>query len=128
MKKILIVDDNKLERTVLKQYLKNQGYQVELASSGDEALNTCSHNLPDLVVSDVMMPQMDGLEFCRRLRATPSGKLIPFIFLSGKNELEDRNNGLEIGANDYITKPVDPKELVAKIKTQLERTHHIYKD
>ena len=126
MKRILIVDDNKLERTVLTQYLKNLGYQVESASSGAEALTTCSQNPPDLVISDMMMPQMDGLEFCRRLRAMPSGKLVPFIFLSGKNAQQDRMNGLEIGADDYLIKPVNPKELVAKIEALLERTPRIH--
>ncbi len=126
MKKILIVEDNNLERTVLTQYLKNRGYQVESASSGAEALIACSQDTPDLVVSDMMMPQMDGLEFCRRLRATFSGHLTPFIFLSGKDELEDRNKGLEIGADDYLTKPVNPKELLAKIEVLLERARPIH--
>lgn len=128
MKRILIVDDNKLERTVLTQYLKNLGYQVESASSGAEALTACSENSPDLVVSDMMMPQMDGLEFCRRLRATPSGQLVPFIFLSGKNEQQDRMNGLENGADDYLIKPVNPRELVAKIEALLERTPSIHQE
>jgi DNA-binding NarL/FixJ family response regulator len=80
------------------------------------------------VVSDVMMPEMDGLEFCRRLRATPSGQLMPFIFLSGKGELEDRIHGHSIGADDYLTKPVDPRELVAKIEAQLERSRRIHSE
>jgi DNA-binding response OmpR family regulator len=126
MKRILIVDDNKLERTVLTQYLKNLGYQVESVSSGAEALTACSQNPPDLVVSDMMMPQMDGLEFCRRLRATSSGKLIPFIFLSGKNAQQDRMNGLKIGADDYLIKPINPRELIAKIEALLERTPRIH--
>lgn len=128
MKKILIVDDNKLERTVLTQYLKNLGYQVESASSGAEALTACSKNSPDVVVSDMMMPEMDGLEFCRRLRATSSGKQLPFIFLSGKNAQQDQMNGLEIGADDYLIKPVNPRELVAKIEALLERTPPIHQE
>jgi DNA-binding NarL/FixJ family response regulator len=128
MKKILIVDDDRTMRTVLTRYLENRGYQVEQVSSGAAALVAFAKNPPDLVVSDVMMPEMDGLEFCRRLRATPSGQLMPFIFLSGKGELEDRIYGHEIGADDYLTKPVDPRELVAKIEAQLERTRRIHSE
>lgn len=128
MKKILIVDDDRTMRTVLTRYLENRGYQVEQVSSGVDALVAFAKNPPDLVVSDVMMPEMDGLEFCRRLRATPSGQLMPFIFLSGKGELEDRIYGHEIGADDYLTKPVDPRELVAKIEAQLERTRRIHSE
>lgn len=128
MKKILVVDDDRTLRTVLTRYLENRGYQVEQVSSGVEALVACAKHPPDLVVSDVVMPQMDGLEFCRRLRATPSGQLMPFIFLSGKGELEDRIHGHSIGADDYLTKPVDPRELVAKIEAQLERTRRIHSE
>jgi DNA-binding NarL/FixJ family response regulator len=126
MKKILIVDDDRTIRTVLTRYLENRGYQVQQVSSGVEALSACAKHPPDLVVSDVMMPEMDGLEFCRRLRTTPSGQLMPFIFLSGKGEIEDRIHGHSIGADDYLIKPVDPRELVAKIESQLERSRRIH--
>ena len=126
MKKILVVDDDRTLRIALTRALEIMGYQVEQVSSGVEALEACNKNPPDLVVSDVMMPEMDGIEFCRRLRATPSGQLMPFIFLSGKGELEDRIQGHSIGADDYLTKPVDPRELVAKIEAQLERTRRIH--
>jgi DNA-binding NarL/FixJ family response regulator len=112
----------------LTRYLENRGYQVEQVSSGREALVAVAKNPPDLVVSDVMMPEMDGIEFCRRLRTTPSGQLLPFIFLSGKGELEDRIHGHSIGADDYLIKPVDPRELVAKIEAQLERTRRIHSE
>lgn len=128
MKKILVVDDDRTMRTVLTRYLENRGYQVEQVTSGAEALVAVAKNPPDLVVSDVMMPEMDGLEFCRRLRATPSGQLMPFIFLSGKGELEDRIHGHSMGADDYLTKPVDPRELVAKIESQLERSRRIHSE
>lgn len=128
MKKILVVDDDRTLRTVLTRYLENRGYQVEQVSSGAEALVAVAKNPPDLVVSDVVMPEMDGIEFCRRLRTTPSGQLLPFIFLSGKGELEDRIHGHSIGADDYLTKPVDPRELVAKIEAQLERSRRIHSE
>lgn len=126
MKKILVVDDDRTLRITLTRALENIGYQVEQVSSGVEALEACVKNPPDLVVSDVMMPEMDGIEFCRRLRATPSGQLMPFIFLSGKGELEDRIQGHSIGADDYLIKPVNPRELAAKIEAQLERTRRIH--
>jgi len=126
MKKILVVDDDRTLRITLTRALENMGYQVQQVSSGAEALEACVKNPPDLVVSDVMMPEMDGIEFCRRLRATPSGQLMPLIFLSGKGELEDRIHGHSIGADDYLIKPVNPRELAAKIEAQLERTRRIH--
>lgn len=125
MKRILVVDDDNTLRVVLTRFLQNQGYQVQDVSSGIEGLTVFEHNPPDLVVSDVMMPDMDGIEFCRRLRATREGQLVPFIFLSGQGELEDRIQGHSIGADDYLTKPFEPRELVAKIEAQLERSRRI---
>lgn len=128
MKKILVVDDDKTLRIVLRRYLEGQGYEVEDVSSALEALTIFEKNPPDLVVSDVMMPEMDGLEFCRRLRATRSGQLVPFIFLSGQGELEDRIQGHSIGGDDYLTKPFEPRELMAKIEAQLERSRRIHSE
>ncbi|NJL02730.1 MAG: response regulator [Spirulinaceae cyanobacterium SM2_1_0] len=128
MKRILVVDDDKTLRDVLTEYLQKEGYQVEDASSGAEGLKAFGKNPPDLVVSDVMMPEMDGLEFCRTLRSTPSGQLVPFIFLSGMDELDDRVRGHSMGADDYITKPFEIRELLAKIEVQLERSHRIHSE
>ncbi|MCU0525152.1 MAG: response regulator transcription factor [Elainella sp. Prado103] len=126
MKKILIVDDDITLRTALIRYLQNRGYSVQEATSGMEALSLFEQNPPDVVVSDVLMPEMDGLEFCRRLRATRSGQLVPFIFLSSRKEVDDRIQGHQMGADDYLVKPFDPKELVAKIEAQLERSRRIH--
>lgn len=126
MKRILVVDDDKTLRMVLRRHLQKQGYVVEEANSGVEALQVFQRDPPDLVVSDVMMPQMDGFEFCRRLRTNPAGKLVPFIFLSSKGELDDRVEGHAIGADDYLIKPFEPLELVAKIEAQLERSRRIH--
>lgn len=126
MKKILIVDDDITLRTALIRYLQNRGYSIQEASSGAEALSLFEQNPPDVVVSDVIMPEMDGLEFCRRLRATRSGQLVPFIFLSSRKDVEDRVQGHQMGADDYLVKPFDPKELVAKIESQLERSRRIH--
>ncbi|HLO49950.1 MAG TPA: response regulator transcription factor [Kamptonema sp.] len=126
MQRILVVDDELDCRTVLAIYLESRGYQVECADSGTEALSLFEGNPPDLVISDVIMPQMDGFEFCRRLRSTRLGQLVPFIFLSGQGELESKVEGHSIGGDDYLVKPFQPQELLAKVKGQLERSHRIH--
>ena len=126
MKKILIVDDDDILRSVLKHTLEQQGYQVTIVASATQALKSFAENTPDLIVSDVSMPDMDGFEFCRILRSQPSGQLIPFIFLSARSELEDRIQGHSMGADDYLTKPFEIKELIAKIESAIERTRRIH--
>jgi DNA-binding NarL/FixJ family response regulator len=128
MKKILIVDDDITLRTAMIRYLQNRGYSVQDAGSGVEGLTAFEQDTPDLVVSDVMMPEMDGYEFCRRLRATRSGQLVPFIFLSSRKDVDDRVQGHQMGADDYLVKPFEPKELVAKIEAQLERSRRIHSE
>jgi DNA-binding NarL/FixJ family response regulator len=128
VKKILVVDDDRTLRTILTRYLEKNGYVVRDVSSGIEGLAVFESEPPDLVVSDVMMPEMDGLEFCRRLRTTRFGQLVPFIFLSSKGELEDRIQGHTIGADDYLTKPFEPRELMAKIEAQLERSRRMHSE
>lgn len=128
MKKILFVDDDATLKAAMTQYLQKRGYSVQSAKSGVEGLSLFEHDPPDLVVSDVMMPEMDGFEFCRRLRATRSGQLTPFIFLSSRKEVDDRVQGHQIGADDYLVKPFEPKELVAKIESQLERSRRIHSE
>ncbi|MCL1472940.1 response regulator [Argonema antarcticum] len=90
MKRILVVDDDRISLTVLTGYLEKQEYVVENADSGEKGLAAFANNRPDLVISEVMMPGMDGFEFCCRLRATREGQLVPFIFLSALGELDDR--------------------------------------
>jgi DNA-binding response OmpR family regulator len=126
MKRILVVDDDRIWRTILTRYLEKQSYQVQSTDSVVEALNLFAHNPPDLVVSDVLMPDIDGLEFCRRLRATPMGQLVPFIFLSARGQLDERVQGHLMGADDYILKPFEPRELLAKIEALLERSHRVH--
>jgi DNA-binding response OmpR family regulator len=128
VKKILVVDDDRTLQTILSRFLTKNGYIVKVASSGLEGLNMFGEDPPDLVVSDVMMPKMNGLEFCRRLRASRSGQLVPFIFLSAKGEVEDRIEGHSMGADDYLTKPFEPRELMAKIEAQLERSRRIHSE
>jgi DNA-binding NarL/FixJ family response regulator len=128
MKKILIVDDDNILRTVLRHYLEQQGYQVEDVYSGRLALQVFERYSPDLVVSDVAMPEMDGFEFCHQLRSQPTGQLVPFIFLSAKDDIEDKIHGHHIGADDYLTKPFEMKELLAKIEGLLERSRRIHSE
>jgi DNA-binding NarL/FixJ family response regulator len=126
MKKILVVDDDMTLRTALSRYLGKRGYLVQDAAAALEALEMFERDPVDLIVSDVLMPEIDGYEFCRRLRSTRSGQLVPFIFLSSKSELEDRVQGHSIGADDYLVKPFEPRELVAKIESQLERSRRTH--
>ncbi len=126
MERILVVDDEADCQTVLAMYLESQGYRVQSATSGIEALSIFESDPPDLVISDVMMPEMDGFEFCRRLRRTRLGQLIPFIFLSGQGEIESKVEGHSIGADDYLVKPFQSEEILAKVKAQLERSHRIH--
>ncbi|TAG92389.1 MAG: response regulator [Oscillatoriales cyanobacterium] len=126
MERILVVDDEADCQTVLAMYLESQGYRVQSATSGIEALSIFESDPPDLVISDVMMPEMDGFEFCRRLRNTRLGQLMPFIFLSGQGEIESKVEGHSIGADDYLVKPFQSEEILAKVKGQLERSHRIH--
>ncbi|MEB3358659.1 MAG: response regulator transcription factor [Synechococcales bacterium] len=126
MKRILIVEDDITLRTALCHFLEKRGYVVQTANSGTDALHLFEEIQPDLVVSDVLMPGMDGLEFCRRLRANRLGQLVPFIFLSSRGAVDDRVEGHEMGADDYLVKPFEPRELVAKIEAQLERSRRIH--
>ncbi|NEQ97229.1 MAG: response regulator transcription factor [Cyanothece sp. SIO2G6] len=126
MKTILLVDDDATLRIALSHYLENCGYAILQAETGVQALSIFEQHHPDLIVSDIIMPQMDGLEFCRTLRSHRCGRLTPFIFLSSRGRLDDRIKGHQIGADDYLVKPFEPRELVAKIEAQLERSHRIH--
>lgn len=125
MQKILIVDDDSTLRAALTRYLQDRGFAVRNAVSGLEGFNRFLQDIPDLIVSDVVMPEMDGFELCTKVRATDSGRLVPFIFLSGRCDLEDRIQGHSIGADDYLVKPFHPRELIAKIEAQLARASRI---
>ena len=126
MKKILIVDDDPILRKVLQNSLEQRGYQVVSLGSAKSALIQFNQDVPDIIVSDVSMPEMDGFEFCRQLRSQPSGKLIPFIFLSAKNALDDRIQGHTTGADSYLTKPFEMKELLANIEALIERSRRVH--
>lgn len=116
--KILIVDDDKNICELLRLYLEKEGYQAVLAYNGEQAIEKFSAEKPDLTLLDVMMPKLDGWEVCRRIRATSKA---PIIMLTAKGETFDKVLGLELGADDYIVKPFDTKEVVARIKAVLRR-------
>ena len=128
MQKILIVDDDNTLRAALTRYLKDRGFVVHNAASGVEGLASFVKNTPDLIVSDVIMPEMNGFDLCVKVRKTELGQLVPFIFLSGRCDLEDRIQGHSIGADDYLVKPFHPRELIAKIEAQLARANRIHSE
>jgi DNA-binding NarL/FixJ family response regulator len=126
MKKILIVDDDTTLRVALERYLVKRGFVVQTAASGIGALTIFQSDPADLIVSDILMSEMDGFEFCRRVRASRAGQLVPFIFLSSRSDVEDRVQGHSIGADDYLIKPFEARELLAKIESQLERSRRTH--
>ena len=116
---ILVVDDTPDNLTFISGLLKDD-YRVKVANNGEKALTIAqSANPPDLILLDIMMPGLDGYEVCRQLKANPQTQDIPIIFLTAKSNIEDERKGLELGAIDYITKPVSPPILMARVKTQL---------
>jgi phosphate regulon transcriptional regulator PhoB len=120
--RVLIVEDEPDIRELVVHHLKREGYLVSAASSGEEALRQVQAAPPDLVLLDLMMPAMDGLEVCRRLRQDPATVSLPIVMLTAKGDEVDRVLGLEIGADDYIVKPFSPKELLARIRAVLRRS------
>jgi len=117
--KILVVDDEKDIVEVLKYNLTKEGYEVFTAHSGKQALQKASNS--DLIILDVMMPELDGIEVCKKLKSNPETARIPVVFLTAKNAEVDEVLGLEIGAEDYIVKPVSIRKLLARIKARLRR-------
>ncbi len=120
---ILIVDDSKLIVEMVKDALKPFGYQLSWAHSGEDALEKIQKKLPDLLLLDVMMSGIDGFEVCRHLRENQHTALLPIIMLTGRDEEIDKVLGLEMGADDYLTKPFGERELVARIKAVLRRVN-----
>ena len=118
--KILVVDDDTNICELLRLYLTKEGYQVTTANDGEEGLEKFNQLKPDMVLLDVMMPRMDGLEVCRRIRKLGN---TPVMMLTAKGEIEDRIIGLELGADDYLIKPFSPRELVARVRALFRRAH-----
>ena len=121
--RVLVVDDIPRNLQVVGTMLRNEGYEVMPSTSGADALEGVRVQVPDLILLDLMMPEMDGLEVCRRLKADPAVGNIPVIFLTASNEMEHLVKGFEAGAVDYITKPFNAPELLARVRTHLELRH-----
>src|SRR6266487_1398577 len=119
--RVLIVEDEPDIRELVVHHLEREGYQVSVAASGEEALRQVQASPPDLVLLDLMMPAMNGLEVCRRLRQDPVTASLPIVMLTAKGDEIDRVLGLEIGADDYVVKPFSPKELLARVRAVLRR-------
>lgn len=119
--KILIVEDEKDIARMLDYNLKKEGYKTLIARDGEAALELASKELPGLIVLDLMLPKIDGLEVCKSLKAETKTASIPIIMLTAKSRESDKIVGLELGADDYMTKPFSPRELVARIKAVLRR-------
>jgi DNA-binding response OmpR family regulator len=116
--RVLVVEDDATVAEVVVRYLEREGFEVESVGDGNQALERAGSSLPDLVVLDLMLPGLDGLEVCRRLRAVAP---IPVIMLTARGEESDRVLGLELGADDYVSKPFSPRELTARVKSVLRR-------
>ena len=116
--KILIVDDDKKIVDLVTAYLKRDGYHVLAAYDGQQAIDLARHKQPDLVILDLALPQVDGMDVCRVLRAESN---VPIIILTARTTEDDKLAGLDLGADDYVTKPFSPRELVARVRTVLRR-------
>jgi DNA-binding response OmpR family regulator len=124
-KKVLIVEDEKDILQLVKMYLDKEGFRTITAANGSDALRQVRSERPDLVVLDLMLPEIDGLEVCKKLRIAPQTAMLPIIMLTAKSEESDTVVGLELGADDYVGKPFSPRALVARVKAlfrRLERT------
>ena len=121
MKKILLIEDNPQIRENTAEILELAGYQVLTAKNGKEGVELAVHNKPDLVICDIMMPVLDGYGTLHMLNKNPDTAAIPFIFLTAKAERSDFRKGMEMGADDYVTKPYSSRELIARIKAVLRR-------
>jgi len=124
---VLVVDDQPINIKLLERKLQRENMTVLTASNGKECLEAITHQIPDLILLDVMMPEMDGIETCERLKKNPETSAIPIIFITARSSKEGKLEGLNVGAVDYITKPIDLDETLARVKTQL-RLQEIHRE
>lgn len=118
--KILIVDDESRSRAALEALLRREGYEVHDASDGASALAACASVQPDLILLDVLMPGMDGFEVCKRIKARPETRLTPVVLITGLSDTEDRIKGINAGADDFLSKPIDLNELLARTRSLIK--------
>lgn len=124
MPKILVVEDEPNLRKLLEVIIAKEGYDVATVENGEQALQAISRSVPDLVLTDLVMDQVDGLELCRRIRQIPHCEPVPIMILTAKGEPLDKYQGFREGADDYLTKPFDPVELIFRIQAHLRRSGH----
>jgi DNA-binding NarL/FixJ family response regulator len=127
-KRLLVVDDDPGLLLAVSETLRAEGYDVKTARRGADALVIVAQSLPDLIISDIRMPGMDGYQLVNNLRSNPRTRLIPIVFLSAKDETSDRIQGFKTGVDAYITKPFEPEELVAVITAILQRIERTHSD
>lgn len=120
-KKVLIIDDDKRLTDLLAEYLTPHGWRVEVSHNPLDALDELDEELPDIIILDVMLPDIDGFETCRRIRSKYN---VPILMLTARGDVTDRVVGLELGADDYLSKPFEPRELVARLQSILRRIGH----
>jgi len=119
--KVLIIEDDPDTSNLVSQYLTREGYSVGVAADGVKGLRQIKENNPDLLILDIILPEMDGFEVCKKLRGDAATSRLPILMLTALGEESDKVVGLELGTDDYVTKPFSPKELVARVKTLLRR-------
>jgi DNA-binding NarL/FixJ family response regulator len=124
-KKLLLIDDDPNLILLVKDYLEFRGYEVITAENGREALEVLESNTPDMIICDVMMPEMDGYSLVSTIRSDPKTSWIPVLFLSAKGQSQDRVKGLNIGADVYMVKPFEPEELVAQVESSLKQASRL---
>jgi two-component system, sensor histidine kinase and response regulator len=127
MKRILVIEDEKEVRSTILELLENAGYLVISAEDGEQAINLLNKEIPDLIISDIMMPKIDGYQLLDYFRTLPSTSRVPFIFISAKIDNSDIRNGMNRGADDYITKPFRAKELLKSVESQLKKYGRVEK-
>lgn len=127
-RKLLVVDDDPSLLLAVSETLRAEGYEVVTARRASEAMVQVAESLPDLIISDIRMPGMDGYALARNLRSNPRTRLIPIVFLTAKDDLADRITGFRTGVDAYVTKPFDSEELIAIVKNILERVHRTHSD
>jgi PleD family two-component response regulator len=120
--KILVVDDNKIIRAALRKILEKENHRVITAEDGLEAIKLVMAEQPDLIITDLLMPKMDGMTLIKKLRSHRAGRHVPIIMLTAKDEVDFEVKGIDAGADDYLVKPVNPKRLLVRINRLLRRT------
>jgi DNA-binding response OmpR family regulator len=124
--RILVIDDEPLNLRLMVEALQERGYRLAIAQSGAQGLQSAKHSAPDLILLDIRMPEMNGFEVCRRLRQDPATRDIPLLFLSALDDVAYKEEGFQLGADDYVTKPVHRRELVARVGAHLARYRRLH--